>query len=125
MTLDRIRELLQGNDVGDLGDGGLRFVDIDTLSEYLRLTVPILRRWTDPTPITPEALDREGWKPVDAIDGAVSRTRIVSGLAYRVDIYSTGSIWLSRMDALAGHSICPLGTMGQLNRIVEAIEGVR
>lgn len=137
MTLDRIRELLQGNDVGDLGDGGLRFVDIDTLSEYLRLTVPILRRWTDPTPITPEALTAAGWVAHDVADDT-------DGVEWAYCTRSGSHSWLCLQEELPTPTLCmdpcfdvdPLydepdagriavRTMGQLNGIVDASEGVR
>lgn len=124
MTLDRIRELLRGNDVGDLCDGDGRFADIDKLSEYLRLTVPLLRRWTDPTPITPEGLEANGWERHKTPICRLRRDYWSVTAYFRSDCSGVSHLLYKDIDNCKA-SLPEPRTLGQLNLIVDGIEGVK
>lgn len=114
MTLDRIRELL---DAIECGDGHA----LTAQCELLDAAVPLLLRWTDATPITPEALEAAGWKCfAKYTHGRKSWTQEFGLRSCRVTIYHhTGAIWFGV--AGANHGTLQLHTMGQLHMIVDAI----
>ena len=128
MTLDRIRELLKEADTAKPG-----YIDAAWDTDLLDAALPLLRRWTDQTPVTPEALEREGWqeyqytghpcvawryrKQVDA-ERCLRCAMASGGDAPGISCWYTGGF-----DETA--QIAEVRTMGQLNMIVDAIQGVK
>lgn len=121
MTIDRIRELLAAIAADDDGTRSASLLDA---------ALPLLRRWTDPTPITPEALERAGWV----------QDQEAMGLEWSFHWFGGDSRWFCHMvlhespEVFAdpfgdggGYNVgpVPVRTIGQLNMIVDAIEGVR
>lgn len=117
MTLDRIHELLREADTAEPG-----YIDATWDSDLLDAALPLLRRWTDPTPLTFETLstafpesghfdDGDTFWSVVAVNGWVQWHR--DDKRYRLH-------WL---EYRGRKSTAVVGTMGQLNMIVDAIEG--
>ena len=116
MTLDRIRELLREADTAKPG-----YIDATWDSDLLDAALPLLRRWTDPTPITPEAMSAaRGWY---AQGRYWERGFAESESCLTLSFLRDGTCIVHHWDQ--GNSVSCLGsprTLGQLDRLVDAIE---
>lgn len=119
VTLDRIRDLLHEADTAKPG-----YIDATWDTDLLDAALPLLRRWTDPTPITPEALVAEGWLATNRGLWVFDTNDAAWYVAFRHPPRNPVPLVELSCSGDTKYAKAHPRTMGQLNRIVDGIEGV-